>query len=169
MKWSKQLLDGLAYLHDSARIVHRDLKPENILVTKSNNAKIADFGIAKQLERVNFGTQYSPPNDTASAQQQMTAYMQTFCGSRSFMAPEVFGAYYTKQADVFALALILILIAERKWVHYGDIYLYAVTVRYNRTTKSLGEAMYLRRRDESDEDVQRRCTDSLTFNTATYD
>ncbi|GJP49852.1 hypothetical protein CLOM_g9010 [Closterium sp. NIES-68] len=42
--------EGVAYLHSFATpIVHRDLKPGNILVGEHFQAKIADFGLLKQL------------------------------------------------------------------------------------------------------------------------
>jgi serine/threonine protein kinase len=41
-----QMCSGVQAIHD-AGIVHRDLKPENILLSKDNNVKIADFGIAR--------------------------------------------------------------------------------------------------------------------------
>ena len=47
----KQILKGLHYAH-SQNIIHRDIKPANIMVTKENEVKLSDFGIAKI-----FGTQ----------------------------------------------------------------------------------------------------------------
>jgi serine/threonine protein kinase len=42
-KWTKQIADALAYLHDKVHILHRDIKPENILVTlPEENIKIID-------------------------------------------------------------------------------------------------------------------------------
>ena len=32
----RQVLEGLAYLHDECKIIHTDIKPENLLVVKSN-------------------------------------------------------------------------------------------------------------------------------------
>ncbi len=43
-----QAADGLAAAHDSG-IFHRDIKPDNLLLTASGTLKIADFGLAKDL------------------------------------------------------------------------------------------------------------------------
>jgi serine/threonine protein kinase/tetratricopeptide (TPR) repeat protein len=45
---ARQLADGLDAAHRQG-IVHRDLKAENVLFTPGGQAKITDFGIAKQL------------------------------------------------------------------------------------------------------------------------
>ncbi len=41
-----QIGRGLDYLHEN-NIIHQDIKPENILVSKNNEVKIIDFGLAR--------------------------------------------------------------------------------------------------------------------------
>lgn len=50
-----QICEALQYAHDEG-VVHRDIKPENIMLDSRGRVKIADFGLAKLLERnaVNF-------------------------------------------------------------------------------------------------------------------
>lgn len=47
------MLNGLIYLHIQKNQLHRDLKPGNVLINSRGEAKIADFGIAKDLDNKN--------------------------------------------------------------------------------------------------------------------
>ena len=65
--YTKQILEGLEYLHCVKGIFHRDIKPENILLTLAENIKISDFGESKFVS-VSGGT---------------------FVGTPAYIAPEV--------------------------------------------------------------------------------
>ena len=159
MKWFGQLLEGLAHLH-SKHIVHRDLKPENVMVTSSNTIKIADFGLATMLERVNF-------SGYSVVQGSMQEYMATFCGTKLYMAPEVYEQHYTKKADIFSFGLIFLIVAERKWVRYGvDQWCYGTMVARGGSSHALGSAMNLDMHFGSCY-VFERYVENLMFTTAT--
>jgi len=44
--WSRQLLQGVHYMHRN-KVIHRDLKASNLLVNKKGQLKIADWGLAR--------------------------------------------------------------------------------------------------------------------------
>ena len=62
-----QLLEGMAAFHQ-AGIIHRDIKPSNIILQGERQARLLDFGVAREMHRENspdtraFGTSgYAPP------------------------------------------------------------------------------------------------------------
>jgi serine/threonine protein kinase len=87
------LADAVHYAHQQG-VIHRDLKPGNVLFTKAGTPKIADFGLAKQLD----------------AESADLTRSQSVLGSARYMAPEQ-AAGKSKQVnpatDVYALGNIL--------------------------------------------------------------
>ena len=98
----KQLCDAVNYIHSKA-VIHRDIKPANILLKRSGETiptlKLGDFGIGSFAESISFFEQI---------------YFGTFCGTPSYMAPEVLqrGRYHNS-ADIYSMGVVIKIIIER--------------------------------------------------------
>jgi len=87
----RQLIDGIEACH-KAGVAHRDLKPENLLLDSNMVLKLADFGFASVFK------------DNATGNSR---YMQTECGTRAYMAPEILARKkYDHTADIWACGII---------------------------------------------------------------
>ena len=88
-----QICDALQFAHDEG-IVHRDIKPENILLDGKGRVKIADFGLAKLLNR--------PPADPS-----LTGTHQVM-GTPHYMAPEQMQGSHDvdHRADIYSLGVV---------------------------------------------------------------
>jgi MAP/microtubule affinity-regulating kinase len=84
----RQIVQALAYCHSSA-VTHRDIKLENVMMDEQNNVKLIDFGFSTNM-----------PAGSKS---------KTFCGTPSYMAPEIVARreYYGPPVDVWAIGVLL--------------------------------------------------------------
>ncbi|MCA8999755.1 MAG: serine/threonine protein kinase [Planctomycetaceae bacterium] len=87
----RDVANAIQFAHERG-IIHRDLKPSNILLEQDGRPKVADFGLAKQLE--------SGTDLTASGE---------VLGTPSYMAPEQVesSANVTTSCDIYGLGGIL--------------------------------------------------------------
>jgi serine/threonine protein kinase len=84
----RMVLSAVDYCHKNS-VIHRDLKPENLLLDETKSIKIIDFG---------FGNTYIE-----------NGYLDTFCGSPFYAAPEmILGKKYEgPEVDMWSLGVIL--------------------------------------------------------------
>ncbi|POS87745.1 Protein kinase-like (PK-like) [Erysiphe pulchra] len=111
MVYALQLLEGLAYLHESG-IVHRDIKPENILLNHDGVIKFVDFGAAKVIARQG-KTMIAGDATRAKPDKSMT-------GTPMYMSPEVIKGEIPGRAgavDIWSLGCVILEMAtgRRPW------------------------------------------------------
>ena len=88
LTWLKEISSALKFCHEEKHIIHRDIKPENILLTKDDHIKIADFGIAKNLQKAKVA--------------------KTIIGDMDYISPEIMKKEaYTYSTDIWSLGILI--------------------------------------------------------------
>ncbi|NXH86203.1 M3K19 kinase, partial [Edolisoma coerulescens] len=89
-KYTKQILQGVAYLHDNC-VVHRDIKGNNVMLMPNGVIKLIDFGCARRLAWASLGGTRSE-------------LLRSVHGTPYWMAPEVINeSGYGRKSDIWSV------------------------------------------------------------------
>jgi len=136
-KYSRQILEGLQYLHSRQPVVlHRDIKGANILIGPPDcSVKLSDFGCSKRA---------------------VDTMVQTLRGSIPWMAPEVMlQSGYGRRSDVWSLGCVVIEMATARhpWDDFSNTMAAMLHIGTTASTPPIPQAL-----SEACQSFIRRCT-----------
>ena len=106
-----ELVVGIESMHKQ-KILHRDLKLENIFIDKEGHLKLADFGLAAQLDTHDSDTDTDSNSSTSmDSDEAPKESTKGFCSTPCYIAPEIYqGDHYSYPVDIWTLGIIFYVI-----------------------------------------------------------
>jgi serine/threonine-protein kinase len=96
---SRECVEALRAAHAQG-VIHRDIKPENLMLTRGQEIKILDFGVALRGGR--HAGEAAPDDSTTSIEQARRP-----AGTPRYMAPEAhYGGHIDERTDLFSLGAV---------------------------------------------------------------
>jgi eukaryotic-like serine/threonine-protein kinase len=107
-RYGTQISAALAHAHDH-NIIHRDVKTSNVVITPTGQAKVLDFGLARQV------------TDVQTAEATLSAVTEpSLAGTPAYMAPEILrGGPADARSDVWALGVVIYEMATGRLPFHG--------------------------------------------------
>lgn len=102
-----RIVRGLSWVHAELGIIHRDLKPANILLDEADLAYVADWGLARPVDRA-YAT-IAAALDPGGLQRPQLTQAGAFVGTVSYAAPEqILGSSkIDHRADIYSVGCML--------------------------------------------------------------